>query len=127
MKRINQNYSHCKSYSIPKLQPVVWGYIAGLLDGEGHIRLYPTKSERVGVQLTITQSRKNNGEHLLSSLKKWLSIGNIGNSRKDGYVLEYYIGQREAVYKILKKIRPMLIVKREQADRVIEYIEQNYS
>lgn len=110
---------------IEALSPVEIAYLAGIIDGEGHIGL--SKQKRYNTprgRLTITNTD--------SRLLLWLrdKIGgsittNHADVRTGGKWRKCFIWQvvsRQAC-EVLKACLPMLIVKREQAQIMIGYFE----
>ena len=132
--------SHLKPYILPDLPEVTWAYIAGILDGESNIRQYWVRDTSIGknygFDITVVQSKPNNGELLLTTLKKWLKTGKVSwkstyrkgfnqdHSDRGVYLLR--IGGRIAIWKILEKIRPYLIVKATVTDKILLYLSETY-
>jgi len=123
------NKSHTKSYELPELSEAQWGYIAGVIDGEAHIRQFEVRKTSIGVNYGFEIAIAQNNIEFLEILRDWLGEGNIRfkktpNARKPVYQLE--IKKRFAVYKILNRILPLLIVKRRVSEDIVSYIARVY-
>lgn len=125
--------SHLKPYVLPKLSNDIWAYIAGIMDGESHIRKFISnipKSGGVNYGLEIAIAQNEKGIDLLYQLKDWLQDGSImyKNPPKGTNipVYQYSIRKRLAIYAILKKVRPYLIVKLKRANELITFMERTY-
>ncbi len=123
------NKSHTQGYKLPKLSEAQWGYIAGIIDGEAHVRQFEVRKTSVSVNYGFEIAIAQNNIELLETLKGWLGEGGIRlkktpNARKPVYQLE--IKKRFAVYKILNRILPMLIVKKEVSQSIVDYIARVY-
>ena len=101
------------------------GYTAGLLDGEGSIRLATKKSI---IQIVILQSEKNNGRSLMEWLIEQWKMGTIRSTQRitnlgvDSKMWIWQIGARRDALFLLETLLPYLIVKRDKAIRAIELI-----
>ena len=101
-------------------------YIAGFLDGDGsiYVRLKPNFTYKYGFQvapyIVLFQSQKDQ-----ANFEKVCSLIGSGylRVRKDG-ILEYIIGRNEAIKDFLKKVKPFLILKKEQADLMLEILDK---
>ena len=101
-------------------------YIAGFLDGDGsiYVRLKPNSTYKYGFQISpaiiLFQSIKE-----IEKFKKVCALINCGymRERNDG-ILEYTINRRDEIIKLLKLIRPYLILKKDQADLMIKILDQ---
>ncbi len=99
-------------------------YIAGFLDGDGsiYVRMKPNTEYRYGFQIApyivLFQSSKDR-----KKFEQICSLINIGyiRERKDG-ILEYTIGRQEAIRTFLECVKPFLILKKEQADLMIQIL-----
>ncbi len=101
-------------------------YIAGFLDGDGsiYVRLKPNSTYKYGFQVApyvvLFQSQKDQ-----KNFEKVCSLIGLGylRIRKDG-ILEYIISRNEAIRCFLKMVKPFLILKKEQADLMIEILDK---
>lgn len=92
------------------------GYIAGIIDGEGNIDIQKGSSPRI----RIAQVDKRLCDWLLLTIGEGY-INKIERSKKNPKWQDVYIFQLSGWYDCLKltlQIYPLLIVKKEQADRV---------
>lgn len=98
-------------------------YMAGLLDGEGHIGITLRKNLRSGHQLRIEITNTN------EAFIKWILPRFDGHgahrkdrwgdgNRKDSYV--WYADNRKAI-RLLKLLMPYLVLKKEQAQIAIDF------
>jgi hypothetical protein len=124
--------SHKTKYKLPKLEETFWAYFAGIVDGEGHIRLFKVRETSVGpnygVELQIAQSKENRGREMFSLFKNKLGVGTIvvKKNRDKTNILCYSIKQRLALKEIIKKIYPYLITKKQQADTFLDFMRRTY-
>ena len=101
-------------------------YLAGFLDGDGsiYVRAKPNSTYKYGFQIApyivFFQSRKEE----VNFRKIFLNI-NYGymRIRKDG-ILEYTIGRKEDIISLINLIKPYLVLKRRQADLIIEILNK---
>jgi intein/homing endonuclease len=112
-----------EEYRIPSLLKWQWAYIAGFIDGEGHISYRPVpRSDYRIVVLGITQKRKA----VLELIQRWLNLPKGLTVRGRGTKIECHalqITAQNQVLKILKMLYPLLIVKQEKAKEAILYLE----
>ena len=103
-----------------KLTKPQLAYLAGFIDGDGsiYVRLKPNSDYRYGFQIApyiiLFQSAKDE-----ANFQKICDLLNCGylRRRKDG-ILEYTIGRQEQILELVAKIKPYLILKREQANLI---------
>ena len=101
-------------------------YIAGFLDGDGsiYVRLKPNSTYRYGFQVAPyviffqAQKERQNFEKICS----YTGLGYM-RERKDG-ILEYTINRQEAIYKLLKAIKPCLVLKQKQAELMLKILDK---
>lgn len=101
-------------------------YLAGFLDGDGsiYVRLKPNPTYRYGYQvapyIVLFQSQKDREkfERVCSLIK----FGHL-RVRKDG-ILEYIISKFEEIRTFLKMVKPFLILKKEQANLMLDILNQ---
>jgi len=102
-------------------------YVAGIVDGEGYIGVAKTKqtgsmrSTRYAAVLIVG----NTSRRLIEELAYTFGVGSIsyrrGGERRKGCFL-WAIQSRNA-HDVLMRVRPYLVVKRAQADLVIEFVD----
>ena len=96
-------------------------YIAGFLDGDGsiHVRLKPNKAYRFDFQIApnIVFYQSEKGKHILERLMQMIGGGKI-RVRNDG-IAEYTIGDIATMTALANRIKPYLILKKDQADLLI--------
>ena len=103
-----------------KLTQQQLAYLAGFIDGDGsiYVRLKPNSDYRYGFQIApyiiLFQSAKD--EANFQKICDLLDCGYL-RRRKDG-ILEYTIGRQEQILELVAKIKPYLILKREQANLI---------
>jgi hypothetical protein len=97
-------------------------YLAGLIDGEGHIGLYIVRKEKKGFRpaigiantnLKVLEWVKSNYEGCLSTQRF------IDTTRKTVY--SWSIGSKSKCLRLLNDVLPYLRIKKEQAVLLIEY------
>ena len=127
------NKSHPKEYNLPDLEIEFWAYLAGFIDGEGHIRKSIIRETSVGYnylyEIQISQNRENHGQEIFEEFQKKLGIGFISTrkmEKRNKDVLYFSIRRRMAIVKILKKILPFSRVKKEKIIELLKYIEDTY-
>lgn len=96
-------------------------YIAGFLDGDGsiNVRLKPNKAYRFGFQIApnIVFYQSEKGINVLQRLMKMIGGGKI-RLRNDG-IAEYTIGDAATMKALINRIKPYLILKKEQASLLV--------
>lgn len=104
------------SISLPAQERLA--YLAGLIDGEGSIRIRKKQYPFVAIYNTH------------QGLMDWLAqtIGGRVGVDKRGREPQYYwtIGAARDVYCLVKAIYPYLIIKKQDADIVINFLEEKY-
>ena len=110
-----------REWTMPKLSIAEKAYLAGIIDGEGCIKFYPLYAPPC--QITIA----NNDKGLLLWVQKRLQCGNIyihkvpaERNHKTQY--QWRVAAREQIKKLLIAIKPYLVIKDDQADRMLKYI-----
>lgn len=108
------------SYDLPSLKNWEWGYIAGFIDGEGYINL---KDYNL---IAISNTDKSSIDWLAEKLKcKYTEIRPKTDKRKILYTLR--ISRKMAILKILEKLLPYLIIKKEKAKLMITKLKKDLS
>ena len=103
-----------------KLTRLQLAYLAGFIDGDGsiYVRLKPNSDYRYGFQIApyiiLFQSAKD--EANFQKICDLLDCGYL-RRRKDG-IFEYTIGRQEQILELVAKVKPYLILKREQANLI---------
>lgn len=96
-----------------------WSYIAGFFDGEGSL----THNGR-GFRITIPQTN----EEVLNKLRDFSGIGYVIKLKKreihwkDAWL--YYVASTKDVCIFLKRVAPYLVIKRDNAEKAIPYLEK---
>ena len=108
-----------------KISSTTKAYIAGFLDGDGCImfQLVRRKDYVYGFQIraSIVFYQKTIHRHHLEWLKRILEYGYIRN-RNDG-MTEYTIVGFKSVIKVLKFLRPYIIMKHKHVDTAIKIVK----
>ena len=101
-------------------------YIAGFLDGDGsiYVRAKPNPTYKFGFQIApyivLFQSQKDQ-----KNFEKICSLIGLGHLRiRKDRILEYIISRNEAIRDFLKITKPFLILKKEQADLMLEILDK---
>lgn len=117
MKFISQN--------IKDLSPPHLAYIAGFIDGDGCINGQIIKSNdskrKFKLQVSVVLFQKSSRRWFVNQLHNTLKMGYV-RERKDG-MLEYTIKALDDVKLLLTLIKPFLILKKPQANLVLEIID----
>jgi hypothetical protein len=101
-------------------------YIAGMIDGEGCLRIYnPTNNDGYNRKSQTILTIANTNKEVLEWIKNKLDCGNIyvreHNNPKWKPVYNLRIASRLQIIKILKKIKPYIIIKKEKLKELLEY------
>lgn len=108
------------------VRSVSWDYIAGFFDGEGHIGLVERKKHKsTSYQLTFMIC--NTDKKVLKSIRskiggRWVKSINISPYIGRPFLYRIIVQKQETMKHILNKLIPLLIVKKKQAELVLEYI-----
>ena len=111
-------------YPIEKLENWQLAYIAGIIDGEGSLGLSrQTNREACKPLIRVVMTNKE----CIHFLHAATGIGNFNidtppEPRKTAY--RWSIGDRLEIYVLLKTVCPYLIVKKKQADVMLEFVER---
>ena len=111
-----------KKYDLPILDETQWAYFAGIFDGEGSIAFLTSKNGYKIPRIDIS----NVNLELIETLQQLLKTGNIYKmtlvkNRQQCY--HFYIQQHKAIYLILSKFLPYLIVKRSKTIETLNFIK----
>ena len=108
-------------------EPAAAGYVAGIIDGEGSILGPPrvvvsvtTTTESLALALRTLVGGTVAGPYLYARHKRF---GNQLCKLKPQY--HWNFSSQYEVYRLLKRLRPYLVVKAEEAERGIFYFESN--
>jgi hypothetical protein len=93
-------------------------YIAGIVDGEGHIALY-SRNDRGKVNFYSRVTIANSHLPLLEMIKREVGGGVVNEQGPGMYCLVF--GKRADRIALLTTLMPYLIVKKRQAEIVLEY------
>ena len=100
-------------------------YLAGFLDGDGsiYVRLKPNSTYKFGYQMIAYVAFFQSGKHReeFEKVCKLIPYG-LMRIRKDG-ILEYTISKQEEITNFLLSIKNYLVMKKPQADLVLEVME----
>lgn len=112
-----------------KLSSVQKSYLAGFIDGDGsiYVRLKPNDSYRYGFQVApyIVLFQASKDEEIFRRVCSLMDFGYL-RKRKDG-ILEYTIGRTEDIIELLIMIKPYLILKKRQANLMLEILKKKKS
>jgi hypothetical protein len=119
---------------INTLAPSETGYIAGIIDGEGTItielRKRKTKCGRTTAELSPSLGIHNTDRRLLEYLFAFLGKEKIHmhtyvrKNRKHKTAYVFHSNSPEWIRVLLEKVRPFLIIKSEQADLLLQFIDE---
>mgnify|MGYP003604071727 CR=1 FL=1 len=104
-------------------------YIAGIIDGEGTIRIHKSKPYQKNKHKNYSYSA-GIGVGMVEKIIPQLLKESFGGSLREECVPErrsiwrWQVSGRMSVYKILEELVPYLIVKREQALAVMEFCQE---
>lgn len=125
ISELNNHKRHSKEVAPLNLDPIMVGYLAGLIDGEGHISVIRSKRPKGNFfycgKIVISQANKK-----LIDLRDQLNIGSIcfvdkrKINHKDLYVWSFSPNECRA---LLPEVMPYLFFKKQQAMLLIEYLE----
>ena len=125
--------SHTVPYTLPVLDETFWAYLAGLVDGEAHIRRYFVRKTSIGnnygYEMCIAQNRENGGKEIFEWLQKKLGVGRIRRrklEKPEKDVFYFTIAQRIALEAIWRKILPFTHIKTGKIKEMLNYIERVY-
>jgi len=122
--------SHLKPYTLPTLSDGEWGYIAGILEAEGHIRkciAHKYKSyQTYGYDIQVAQVGKELAQYLKLKLRTGWIFTRPPESPNRQAVTYFECGSRLAIKAILEKVLPFFVTKykREQGIKVLNSIKE---
>ena len=109
-------------------QTALYAYLAGIIDGEGTIRVnrtthrhYVGQDYQYDAAISVGMTNRNVIEILSKYLGAKMYIERVPENRKQIY--RWVVSGNRIIPKILKKILPYLIVKKKQAELVLMFCE----
>ena len=100
-------------------------YLAGFLDADGsiYVRLKPNSTYKYDFQIapSVVLFQKHTAEEFLNDLKNRLQMGYLRH-RNDG-IIEYTIGDRPSIRRLLRMTLPYLRLKKPQARLMIAILD----
>ena len=99
-----------------------WEYLAGFFDGEGNINLIKVKKWYF-FQVRIY----NTNEEILKEIVNFLAYGRVYHRRRSDRrndMYELYLAKKEYVQKFLEGVYPFLIIKKSQANFVLDCLKE---
>ena len=112
------------SYLIEKLKSWQLAYIAGIIDGEGSLSLYKqTKGNSLypAIMVKMTSAECVNLLYTMTGIGRFYTV-KLHEHYKQQY--RWDVRNRLEVYLFLRAIRPYLVVKREHATLLLEFVER---
>jgi hypothetical protein len=111
------------------VERISYQYIAGFVDGEGHIGLCKRKKHKVGhYNYQPTLMIANTDRYVLELIRE--KVGgqfhkfiNISSYSKRPYLYRLVIQKQDVLYSVIENIYPHLIIKKEQARILLDYIK----
>ena len=104
-------------------------YLAGFLDADGsiYVRLKPNSTYKYDFQVapSVVFFQKDTEKEFLNKLQKKVKLGYL-RFRKDG-IIEYTIGDRSSIKKILELTLPYLRLKKKQAKLMLKILDNSKS
>lgn len=114
-----------------RITPTKAAYIAGFLDGDGSIsaKISPTETGRFGyrVKLLVSFTQHTKNRKVLEYLKTIVQGGSKVADYPSKNLSEYVIADKRQVARILKVIRPYVVLKRKQLEigcKILEILEK---
>lgn len=108
--------------SIDSLSKAEKGYIAGCIDCDGSLGLYPSKN-RYSAHVSIS----NTDRRMINFLLEKIGGGNTSKDRETKTIHTWFIHSRSQCLKFLKGIRDFLVIKQNQCDILIDWCERKIS
>ena len=113
-----------KSYGNP--QQTALAYIAGIIDGEGCLRIVkamPYREDMVNPSYSPSIQVGMKNREVLEFCKQYFG-GSIYKERTRYWVYRWRINSKRQVINCLKKILPWLIVKKEEAEVLLDFCKK---
>jgi len=116
---------------------VTWEYFAGFVDADGYIGLVPydnskykNSSSSKGIRCVINITQKNRPDKIIYKLKEFLDDNNINShithNRNRIDIIQLRLSHRKHISKFLHSISDFLIVKKEAATNMLNFIETKW-
>jgi hypothetical protein len=110
--------------NLPELAETEKAWIAGIIDGEGCIRLHKTIKKNVPNYYMIEVSVQSRDQYMTRELQSMVSSPRITYYKKEPYgIMATWSISGKKAYNFLKQIIGYLRVKHEQAGKAIEFHE----
>ena len=108
--------------AVPKYERVTKAYMAGIFDAEGSCSIRKRDDGYRGIRVKLTQTSY---PKILTKIKEVLNIGKIVNESNTNHYwkTENFLG----ACKLFHAVIPYIVVKLNQVDAMIDYIETDYS
>lgn len=109
-------------------QAINWSYIAGILDGEGTIRLQHQQARNPHLyspMIVVTSVNRELVEYLQSRMNGWIRTyqpSSPNNNAQEAHT--WSIQGRDNVRPILEAVGPFVIVKRPQVNLLLRFLEE---
>ena len=126
---MQQKKSHLKPSNVPLLQEWQKAYLAGIIDGEAHIRKFFVRKTSIGNNYGFEIQIAQNTLPLLETIKEWTKEGTINKKKVPKATKQVYywaVRKRLVIKDILKQVLPYLIVKQKVAEEILETLEKMY-
>lgn len=111
------------------MKKTLQAYLAGFLDADRsiYVRLKPNSTYRYDYQVapSVVFFQKDTEKEFLNKLQKQVKLGYL-RYRKDG-IIEYTIGDRESIRKIIEITLPYLRLKKKQAQLMLNILDYSKS
>jgi len=124
---------HTSTIRLDGLSDVQVGYLAAFLDGEGGIQV--TRTTRKDREYTIALHPcvyfTNTNQEVIHTIRNWLSTGCIVTAKqklehhKPSFIL--HVTGTKNIIELLARLKPFMIIKRNQADTLISFCESRAS
>lgn len=102
------------------------GYFAGFLDGEGSIVISEYGNGYYRASMTIYNTDKETIEYLCRkldySIDEGVDVRNDNRHNRNCYM--FSIRRQDELLRFLKKLKPYLVTKKEQAEVAIEFLDE---
>jgi len=121
-------------FIVPMLSDAEWAYIAGFFDGEAHIGAHWIKDRarnrtilhpRISVPQTDIRPLQWIYQRLGGHIYERGSVGRTVSGESKKRVWTWMLTNRASIYGVLQRLHPLLIVKDDQAARLIALLAPN--
>ena len=126
-KGLESNKLSIEKIKETKLSLTRWqcAYLAGFIDADGCIQIYGRNGENKR-PWTVTVTLYNCHKKALEEMRDWIGAGNVKcrDRNPEKWNASYYLKYAAATAaKVIKKTAPYMLVKREQAAVIMEFLE----